>query len=264
MILNLWKHRLFILRAARTDLVQRHAGTGLGVGWYVLNPLAQIAVFSLIFSHIMRARLNAPGLTDTSFGFTFYLCSALLPWIGFVDVVNRGLVCLNANRDYVCKHGLPEQVLFARDFLSSLFTTAVSLLLLMLSELVLLQRVSLTWLAIPPLIILWLGMGFGIGMFVGVLYVFFRDVGQLLQIALQVWMWTVPIVYVESILPEHWRPWLWLNPVFPFVHSAHELLIFERWPAWSTWLYQALAATTAVLIGYVVLRRSRPELRDAL
>lgn len=264
MIINLWKHRFYILRAARTDLIQRHAGTGLGVGWYIVNPLAQIAIYSLIFSHLMRQRMNAPGLAESTFGFTIYLCSGLLPWIGFTDVVNRGLVCLAANRDYVCKLGIPEQVLFARDAISSLITTSVSVALLLICEGLILRQASWSWLALVPLLLFWLGFGFGLGMLVGVLYVFVRDIGQALQIILQVWMWTAPIVYVDSILPEAWRQYLWFNPMYPFVYAAHEALVYMRWPQATVWLYQAIVAATAVLAGYTVLRRCRPELRDAM
>src|SRR5215203_4287124 len=95
-------HRRYIWQGALADLRHRYAGTGLGVVWNVLHPLALIAVFSLVFSVIMRPRgVEAP------YGYVLYLCSGLLPWLAFSECITRGANAFSENAAYLKKLPVP-------------------------------------------------------------------------------------------------------------------------------------------------------------
>src|SRR5262245_62096346 len=87
MILNLWRYRWFIARKALSDVRHRYAGSAMGVAWNVVNPLAQILIYALVFSHLMAPRV--PG-TGSGAAFALYLCAGLLPWAAFSECVLRG------------------------------------------------------------------------------------------------------------------------------------------------------------------------------
>jgi lipopolysaccharide transport system permease protein len=108
------------------------------------------------------------------------------------------------------------------------------------------------------------GFGFGLGLLFGVLNAFFRDIGQVVNLFLQLWFWATPIVYTENILPESLKSWLFLNPAYPFIHSLQAIIVDQVWPAGNMWAAMILLAFVFPLLGYLLLRKLRPELRDVL
>ena len=85
MVRGLFRYRSFIWQNALAELRHRYAGTNLGVVWNVLNPLALIAVYAVVFTGIMRNAV--PPVTGLSPQVTFvlYLTSGLLPWLAFAE-----------------------------------------------------------------------------------------------------------------------------------------------------------------------------------
>jgi lipopolysaccharide transport system permease protein len=256
-----WIYRSFIWRAAIHDLRYRYVGSALGVFWNVLIPLAQILIYTAVFSTIMPVRL--PGMAATN-AFTIYLCSGLLPWLGFSECVTRGTHCFLENANYLKKLPIPEQVFVAQNAVSATLSLAVSMSLVLLLAIFLGGNATWAWLTVVPAILLLQSMGFGLGLILGSLNVFFRDIGQFLGIGLQMWMWLTPIVYLKDILPDSLRRFLFWNPVFPFIDTLHEAIIHGIWPQVSRWSLMLLWALVTLFCGYLVLKRLRPEIRDVL
>jgi len=261
MIRVLYFHRKYIVQNAWNELRYRYAGSVMGVVWNVISPLAQILVFTLVFTKIMAIKL--PHVTS-QFGFPLYLCTGFLPWIAFSECVLRGSGAFVENAGYLKKMPIPEQVFVAQTAMSATMGMFISLSLVGLLAVILGQMPTWYWLLIPVVAILLQGFGFGVGLLLSSLNVFFRDISQILPIALQMWMWMTPIVYPEDILPERFNVYLKFNPVYPFVDSIRELLLYARLPEnWAWWTMLGWAFGVPVL-GYLVLRKLRPEIRDAL
>ncbi len=185
MIRVLYFHRKYIVQNAWNDLRHRYAGSGMGVIWNVISPLAQILVFTLIFTKIMRFKL--PDVAS-EFAFPLYLCSGFLPWIAFSECVNRGANSFLENANYLKKMPIPEQVFVAQTAMSATIGLFISLFLLFALAVAMRHPPTLLWLILPLIAILFQGFGFGLGLLLSSINVFFRDIGQLLGIILQVWM----------------------------------------------------------------------------
>jgi len=261
MIRVLYHHRKYILQNAWSDLRYRYAGSGIGVIWNVLIPLAQILVYTVVFTRIMAVKL--PGLAS-EFGFPLYLCSGFLPWMAFSECVGRGANSFLENAQYLKKMPIPEQVFVAQAAMSATMSLFISLVLLFLLALTMGSVPNWLWLFFPLVAVLFQGFGFGLGLLLSSLNVFFRDIGQLLGILLQIWMWITPVVYPETILPEALRLPMKLNPAYSFIHTMRELFLFNRLP--EDWMWGAMVgwALGISALGYLVLRELRPEIRDVL
>lgn len=262
MIAELLRYRAYIWRNSLVELRHRYAGAGLGFMWFLVFPIAQILIYSLVFSTIMEARV--PELADLPMSFTLYLCSGLLPWLGFAEILSSSTSSLLQNAQTITRTSLPEQVFFAQGALAGLLTTCLSMLVLLIAAVGMGLDPSSTWLAVPVILVLLMTFGFGLGTFLGVLNVFSRDVSSVVSIALQVAMWSAPIVYVESILPESIRSLLVLNPVYPFITALHDTILFGRMPDASSWASMLLVSLAATTLGLGLLQRLRTEVRDAL
>jgi lipopolysaccharide transport system permease protein len=104
----------------------------------------------------------------------------------------------------------------------------------------------------------------GLGILLGVLNVFFRDVGHLFGIVLQFWFWATPIVYPLGILSERIRPWVELNPMTPLM-SAYQLIFTQgKWPEWQPLLPSAITALLLCLFAWLLFRRRGGEMVDEL
>ena len=261
MIVNLWRYRSFILRNAASDMRFRYAGSAVGVFWHVINPLAQILIYTLVFSQIMAVRL--PGAVTVG-AFALYLCAGILPWAAFSDCVLRGAHAFIENASYLKKLPIPEQVFVAQNAMTATLSLAVSMALLFVVSVVSGSVVTTAWLGVPVVLVLFQGFGFGLGLLFGTLNVFLRDIGQALMVVLQLWMWITPIVYVEEILPRALRALSPYNPAYPFIDALHRMVVMGGWPPAWEWPAMLVWATLAPAIGYLVLRRLRSEIRDAI
>jgi ABC-type polysaccharide/polyol phosphate export permease len=260
-IVNLWRYRGFILRNAASDIRYRYAGSAAGVLWHVINPLAQIVIYTLVFSRIMELRL--PGVAGTG-AFALYLCAGILPWTAFADCVLRGASAFVDNATYLKKLPIPEQVFVAQTAATATMSLGVSMALLLVVSALIGPGVSPAWLGVPVVLVLFQGFGFGLGLLASVLNVFLRDVGQALLIVLQIWMWITPIVYLEDILPSGLRALAPYNPAYPFIDALHRMVVRGTWPAAWEWPLMLAWAAGASTVGYLVLRRLRPEIRDVI
>ncbi len=260
-VLVFWNYRLFIWRSAMSDLRHRYAGSSMGVFWNVLIPLAQILIYTLVFSQIMKIRLPGAGSTVV---FAIYLCSGLLPWLGFSECVSQGTQSFLENANYLKKLPIPEQIFVAQNAVGGTLSVGISMSLLFVLTVVLQGAITWTWMAVPMVILLFQSFGFGLGLILGSLNVFFRDIGQGLGILLQMWMWLTPIVYVKEILPALFQKFLVFNPVFPFIDALQGIIVGGLWPAPWHWGLMTFWALTAPLAGYIILGKLRTEIRDVI
>ncbi len=262
MISNIIRYREYIWQNAYSDLRNRYAGSSFGFLWLALNPLAQIIIYSLIFTTIMK--IGLPVTNETPVSFTIYLCSGLLPWIGFAEIVSRSTNVLLMHSNDITMTSLPEEVLFTRYACTGYITMLLSMSLLLLISLLFGLKTNISWLFLPGILALLVIFACGLGMVLGVLNVFSRDVGQFVNIILPILMWTVPIVYVDSVLSENIRFYLSYNPLYPFVSSLHNIILFRSFPNIGTWVTMSVIAISPLILGYTLLRLLRNELRDVL
>ena len=266
MLKGLLSYRRFIWQSAIAELRHRYAGTGLGVVWNVLHPLALIAVYSVVFTALMRGRV--PGDAGGRFGYVLYLCSGLLPWLAFAECLTRGCNAFTENATYLRKLPIPEQVFVARAAASATLGLAISFSLLLAISLALGLKPRPQWALLPVALLSMQALGFGLGLLCGTLNVFFRDVGQLLGIALQVVLWTVPVVYVldPNVLPPWFVSALHWHPLYPPLEAVRVwfLGLPRTLEPWQTWLGLIAWPAIVTALAGTVFNRLRREIRDVL
>jgi lipopolysaccharide transport system permease protein len=258
---DIWRYRNWIWESALSDLRNRYAGSSLGVFWNVVNPLIMLGIYVFIFTTLIGSRVGTSGTSSVLF--PLYLTCGFLPWITFSDGLIRCTQTFLTNAVYLKKVAIPEVVFVAQTGLSALLSMTIAVGLLLALAIVVGQPPSWTWLLLPAIIVLWQGFGFGLSLVLSTINVFFRDVGQLVGVLTQIWMWSVPIVYFEEVLPPGYRAALPFNPAYPFVVGLRAAVMSTPAPLWlggAMFCWVALA----LLVGSVVLHRLQSELRDVL
>ena len=105
MLKVLWDYRGFILGSVKREFQPKYRNSLLGAAWTVLNPLAMIVVYTVIFSRVMHARL--PGV-DSTFAYSIHLCAGVLPWGMFVEIVSNGQNTFVNNANLLKKLSFPR------------------------------------------------------------------------------------------------------------------------------------------------------------
>lgn len=265
MLLSLYRslhdYRGFILGSVQREFQSRYRNSLLGALWPVFNPLSMIIVYTVIFSHIMRARL--PGVDD-SMAYSVYLCAGLLAWGLFSEITLRSQTMFLDNANLLKKISFPRICLPVIVLCNAAINFAIIIGLFLGFLLITGRWPGMALLALIPLIALQMMFCAGLGMILGVLNVFFRDVGQLFAICLQFWFWLTPIVYPMSILPEWVQRLLQLNPLTHLIGSYQNLFLYGQWPVWSSLLPVFITALVMCLIGLRLFRRRVGEMVDEL
>jgi lipopolysaccharide transport system permease protein len=239
----------------------RYMGSLLGSLWTVLQPAAMIFIYTVVFSRIMQARLA--GVDDT-LAYGVFICAGLLPWNFFSDLLGRCQTVFIEHAGMLKKASFPRITLPLILLLSAAvhFLIAMAILFLFLA----LTGRFPGWavLGLIPLIVIQQTAVLGLGIFLGTLNVFFRDVGQMVGIVLQFWFWFTPIVYPLTILPESIQVLVRANPMTPLVLTYQEIILFGRWPQWHLFTAHAVMAGCAIVLGFLFFLRVSSELTDEL
>ena len=261
MFSSLWQYRHFVVSSIRNELISRFARSKLGGLWMVVNPLAQVAIYALILSNVLAAKL--PGI-ESQYAYAIYLMSGLLAWTLFSEIISR---CLNL---FVEQGNLMKKIQFPRITLPAIVVGSsllnnVLLFIAMLGIFFLLgHHFSLNMLWLLPLTLTLTAFALGAGLVLGVMNVFVRDIGQAIPIILQVWFWFTPIVYPVSIIPDGYRHWLSYNPIYHFTHAYHEVIVYGRAPQYDGLLIIGSLSALLLLLSLFLFRRSSEEMVDAL
>ena len=257
----LWTHRSFIAESVKREFHARYRGTQFGWLWAVLQPLAMIGVYTLIFTRLMRSTLPAHA---SPWAYSIYLCAGVLAWGLFAELLGRGVGLFVNHANLLKKVNLPRLALPLIAVLSALLNYAIVMALFFVFLLLIgAFPGAVVLLAVPVLAIL-VAFAVGLGLLGGVLNVFYRDIEHLLGIVLQFWFWLTPLVYVERALPERVAAILRWNPLWPLIDALHGIFLDARPPAWGSLLYPALCALLLLALATAAYRRLSTDLIDEL
>ena len=218
----LWRY--WLVREFKT----RYAGSVLGLAWAVIQPLATLAIFYVLFGLVLAVRV--PGL-EASNGYLLHLLAGLAVWLPFPDAIGRGVGCLVAYEDFLRKQPMPAEILPAVAVGGSLLTLFIgyALLLMLCATQGLGPRVTWAWL--PLLILAQIALTLGLTMLLSMAHFLWRDVGSMVAFALQLWFYLTPIVYPLSQVPDRFHGWFLFNPIACLALAVQTAILGTAMPA---------------------------------
>jgi len=211
----------------RQDFVDRYSGSSLGMVWMLITPLMQILVFTLIFGKLIGPRI--PG-TDSIYAYGLYLVSGILPWIAFANTVGRTTGVFLEKAGILTK--IPVRLsLVAFHIAVAEAVTLVAVLALFLAVMVFLFGTPpATAMYAPLLIVFQQAIAFTLGLIAAILTVFLRDTKEFVGVALFLWFWMTPIVYLIGDVPLIMQAIQPYNPAYWFVEAWHQILVYRQTP----------------------------------
>lgn len=266
-VTEIWTYRNLIYNLAQRELRARYKKSLLGWLWSLINPAATLGIYTLVFGVFLAQQ--PPPMGNGRVGlFGMYLFCALVVWNFFNGAVTGSISALQGSGGLLNKVYFPP----AAPAIANLLTVVLQALIeggILAVIMVLLGNASLTFLLFPVLL-LFLGLlALGLGLFLSVYNVLYRDVSYLVGIFMQLLFYATPIIYSIDIIPAKVggvpvRRLIELNPLTQFVVWSRDAFYSLRWPSGGSLLYAMVASTAVFLAGAAIFNVKARDVAEEL
>ena len=263
MLKNIWMHRQLITQMAWQEVNARYKGSVLGLFWSFANPLLMLAVYTVVFSVVFKARWGGrDDETQTSFALVLFV--GLIMHGLLAEVLNRSPTLILTNVNYVKKVIFPIEILPVVVLMSSLFYSAASLVVFAVAFIALNGLLPWTAIFIPVVMLPLVVLSLGLAWILASLGVFLRDIGHTIGIVTTVMLFMSTVFFPLSALPVSLRPFITANPITFIIDQAREVLIFGNIPNFTGLAFYMLIALVVLWMGYVLFQKTRKGFSDVL
>lgn len=258
-LVQLHSSRELLWNLTLRELRTKYRRSVLGWTWSLLNPLATVAIYGLVFGKLFGA--TAPvGEPSGLNNFAMFMLCALLPWNFWVMVQNTSMGVIIGNAGLVRKVFFPREVLVLAQVGHGMVQFGIEMALLAIVLLVFAGPTFLVWIPVTlVLMVLLAAFAAGISLVLAALGVYFRDLPYLWGIVLQVWFFATPIVYPPSLLDAklpHWAAQLLsYNPMAMFSAAFRSTLYDGAAPDWLHVLALGIGSFLTLWVGWRIFER---------
>ena len=255
------RNLLLAFSFSKRDFKERYFGMGLGQFWFILHPMIMIAIYSIIFSGLMKMK---NGIIDHSFAYSVYIVSGIIAWTAFSTMINRQHNIFSSRAGLIKKINVP-----AYTYQFSIFITETLVLFLSMSLgvvfLVLVDYpISFTFLWLIPILILQTIFAFSFGVILSLFAPFLKDLKVVVPIILQLWFWATPIIYMKELTSAKY-PWiLTYNPFFHYVHLYQDIFVYSKAPSFQAMLIITIISFTTILIAAYLYKKMVSTIKDII
>ncbi len=242
--LEVYRYREVLSNILSQELKVKYKRTFLGYFWSLLNPLMQLSVLALVFSHIVNR-----GIKD----YSLYLFSGLLAWNFFQSSTVLSATCLLENENFIKKIYLPKIIFPLSKLLVRAVDFAFSFLALAILAAVFGYQFSWVIVALPLATLILFAFSLGVSLLVSVMTVYFRDVQYLMGVFLQLLYFATPIMYPVNLLPAKYAYYLGLNPIYRIIILFQKLLHEGVLPSPTDWWVATVVSAGTLLVGLLFL-----------
>lgn len=235
----------------------RYKQSMLGWAWAVLQPLALMAIYTVIFSIVTRIPTHGTP-------YAVFVYAALLPWTFFATSVTNSANGFVAHRQLITKVYFPREILPITYVLAATFDLLVASIVL--AAMMVWYRIPLAahaWFALPVLAVAVL-FSLGLALVLSALQVRFRDVGLAIPLVLQVWTFATPVVYPLSAVPARFYRWYLLNPMAGIVENFRRVVIEGAPPDYQSFWYSAVITALFCPAAYIFFKNREATMADVI
>jgi ABC-2 type transport system permease protein len=268
---EIWTYRGLVGNFAQRELRGKYKGSALGWFWSLLNPLATLGVYALVFGFFLKFEPPVAGNGELQ-NFAVYLFTALVAWNFFFAVVTGSIGALAGAGPLLKKIYFPAFAPVMGGAGATLFQTGIEVGLL-IAVMVVLQNVAWTFLLLPYLLALLALFAIGIGLLLAMLNVRYRDVAYLVTIVLNLLFYATPIIYPISLVPEEYesrfgtipvRQLYELNPLTQFVEAFRDVVYLLQPPSLGRLAGLTLVSAVVFLLGFAYFQRGSRDVAELL
>lgn len=252
---KIYNYRELLKTNVKKEIRGRYKNSILGVMWSFLNPLLQLAVYSIIFGALLA------GGDPT---YHIYICVALIPWTYFTTAITQSSFTIIGNADIIKKVYFPREILPISVVTSGAVNFVISTLMILFF--VLLSGIGLSWylLLYPVILLVQYVLLLGIGFIVSSITVYFRDLEHIIGIILLAAFYGTPIVYKLEQLPVYLQGVMKLNPMTHIINAYRDIFYYQQMPNMVNLGILFAISVALLIVGYFIFKKLQKGFAEQL
>lgn len=254
---SLWSYRNFIAGSIKREFQSKCSKSIFGTIWMFVNPLYMCVIYTAIFSSIM-------DIKDDQYAYTIYVGAGVLTWNFFTDILTRSQNSYIYYSDLIKKQNFPHLCLPLIILSVSGIDFIVSFAIFTTYTIIIGKFPGWPYISFLPILLLQSFFAIGLGNALGVLNVFFRDIGKIMVMLLQIWFWMTPIIYFIEKAPPQMQYLLSFNPLTAMMNAYQAILVKQQWPEWNTLIFPLTFALSICVLFLLFHRKHIAEILDDL
>ena len=259
---KLYRNRYMLKIMTHRDLKNKYIGSFFGIAWAVINPVAQVVIYGVVFGKFFASKPDPAYGTDS---YMLYLMCGLVPWQFFSETISLSAGLLLANSNLIKKAvDFPSEILPIVTVLSSVISHLVGILILLVLAIVFNGSITLWALVVFVYVFIMIFFTVGLGWILSSLSVYLRDLGQVLGLLLMGGFFFTPIFYSSSDVPSNVLWFLKLNPIFYVVDGYRLTILAGKPPALDGLIYLSIVSAVCFAVGGFFFRRLKPGFAEVL
>jgi lipopolysaccharide transport system permease protein len=261
---TLLNQRNLLLQLTKREISQRYRGTFLGIFWALLTPLMQLALYTLVFGVILKARWTSGQAEGGLSAFALTLFCGLSVFSMFSESVNASPTLILTHANYVKKVVFPLELLSVTKIITAMFHGLSSLATCVLLQWYMSGEFPFLIVYTPVLLIplfIWI---LGICWLLSAVGVYLRDLQQLMPPVMTALFFLSPIIYNVDVVPEWLLPIYRLNPLCYFVENFRRIVLWHQHPDFRGFLLWMAAGILFSHVAYALFQRLRKGFSDVV
>lgn len=260
---NLLKFQNLLKQFTSRDVTSRYKGSYLGLVWTLIQPLVMLTIYTFVFSVVFKARWGqGESVSKVDFAMTIY--AGMIIFQIFSEPLYRSSTIFIANSNFVKRVVFPLEILPTSSVLSSVIMNLFSFVIYIGALLWFQYPVGWNILLFPliwiPLIILSAGLSYVFA----TLGVFFRDIGQIISILMNMLFYISPVFYPVTALPESFQKYMLFNPLTIIIENFRAITIYNSPPDWAQLGTIYIISIVIFLIGSAIFTYSKETFSDVI
>lgn len=246
------KYKFLLSQLVIRDFKVKYKRSALGVLWSLLYPVLTMTVMALVFTNMFK--MSTPGVN-----YLVYLMTGLVIFNYFSEASNNAMSSVVANFSLINKVYMPKYIFP----LSKCLFVGINFLLTLIPLYALIfitgTGVNVYHLLLPFVFICLLLFTIGFGFILSTVSVFMRDMFYIYGVLITLWTYMTPIMYDFAIIPDSLKIIFKCNPLYWFIYFAREIILYNRIPELSVWIYCLVFALGFLFLGMFIFKKNQDK-----
>lgn len=251
------------VQMSKREILGRYKGSVMGLAWSFFNPVLMLAVYTIFFSVVFKTRWGV-GNTGGHVDFAVVLFVGLIVHGLLAECFNRAPMLITGNSNYVKKIIFPLEILPWIALGSALFHSAISVVVLLILQLILVGSIPWTAMFFPVILMPLIFVILGVSWFLASIGVYVRDIGQTIGLVTTVMLFLSPVFYPASTLSPKMQFVMMFNPLTLIIEESRKVLLFGEMPNWAGLSIYLLFSLSIAWGGFWWFQKTRKGFADVL
>ena len=244
---ELFRYHELLIALTKREITVRYKQTLLGAAWAMIQPLAFMVIFAIVFGFFLKIESN--GLPYPIFSY-----SALLPWTFFASSVSFGALSVVNNGNLISKVYFPRETMPFANLLTAFVDFIVACFIFVLMFAFYKIKISANIFFAVPIVAIEILFISSVLLFTSAMNVIWRDIKFIVPLALQLWMFATPVIYPASRVPQNLKFFYFLNPMSAIVENFRRVTVGSQAPDWRQLIIALFESLVLLWIGYAFFK----------